>query len=76
MSDEAREKAVYENWIPPSDRRPDDEFYDINLIQPIRIEELEEDGSLQILTEIEGTGDLVEDTDTIYYKHSTRFDNG
>ena len=40
------------------------------------MENLAEDGSLQLITEIEGSGDLVEETDTIYYKHTTRFDNG
>ena len=29
LSDEAQEKAQFENWIPPSLRRPEDEFYDV-----------------------------------------------
>ena len=60
LSEEAQEKAQFENWIPPSLRRPEDEFYDVKSIKPIRIEELEEDGSLQLLTEIDGEGDAVE----------------
>ena len=69
LSEDAMEAAKYDNWIPPSLRRPEDEFIDMSLIKPIRVEDLYEDGSLQILTEIEGNGDLVEASDTVYYKH-------
>ena len=43
---------------------------------PIRTQSLAEDGSLEILTTVEGTGSFPEPGDTIYYKHQTRFDNG
>lgn len=35
-----------------------------------------EDGSLEILTTVEGSGSMPEAGDTVYYKHQTRFDNG
>ena len=34
------------------------------------------DGSVQIITEVEGKGSFAEDTDTVQYRHETRFDNG
>ena len=37
---------------------------------------VEENGSVQILTDVEGSGSYAEDTDTVQYKHATRFDNG
>ena len=46
LSEEARENAVFDNWIPPSQRRPEDEFYDLKQVKPIRVEEIEADGSL------------------------------
>ena len=45
-------------------------------IKPIRIENIAEDGSIQILIEEEGIGNFVDEADTVYYKHETRFDNG
>ena len=63
-------------WVPPERRRPADEFYDMSTIDPVKIENVEEDGSIQIITEVEGSGNFPEITDTVYYKHETRFDNG
>ena len=45
-------------------------------IKPIRIENIVEDGSIQILVEVEGIGNFVDGADTVYYTHATRFDNG
>ena len=61
---------------PLGNKRPWDEFYDMSYIKPIRTENIVEDGSIQILTEAEGIGNFVNDDDTVYYKHETRFDNG
>ncbi len=35
-----------------------------------------EDGSVEIIVVEEGTGNLIEETDTVYYRHEHRFDNG
>ena len=48
----------------------------MSYIKPIRTENIVEDGSIQILTEEEGIGNFVNDDDTVYCKHETRFDNG
>jgi len=34
------------------------------------------DGSILKLTLVDGTGNVVDKEDTVYYKHETRFDNG
>ena len=57
-------------------RRPVDEFFDLSTIEPIRTENVFEDGSVQILTLEEGKGSYTDDVDTVQYKHATRFDNG
>jgi len=57
-------------------RRPADEFFDLSTINAIRTEDLYGDGSVLILTEVEGRGSFAEDADTVQYKHETRFDNG
>lgn len=35
-----------------------------------------EDGSVEIIVAEEGAGNPIESTDTVYYKHEHRFDNG
>ena len=75
LTEEEKEKSQYDNWIPPSQRRPEDEFFELESVVPIRVEQVG-DESLQILTLVEGKGQLAEPSDTIYYKHQTRFDNG
>jgi len=57
-------------------RRPVDEFFDLALIAPIKTEDLYGDGSVLLLTEVEGKGSFAENADTVQYKHETRFDNG
>ena len=52
------------------------EFFDLETINAIKTQDIYEDGSVLILTEVEGKGSFAEDTDTIQYKHETRFDNG
>ena len=69
-------ESAHVNWIPPHLRKPEDEFFDLGTIVPIRSEHLDPDGSLEILTLEEGAGCLPEPWDTVYYKHQTRFDNG
>ena len=55
LTEEEQEKSKYDNWIPPSQRRPEDEFFDLESIVPIRVENVN-DESLQILTITEGSG--------------------
>ena len=64
------------NWVPPELRKPEDEFFDLQSIQPIRTETLDSDANLEMLTIVEGTGSCPEPGDTVYYKHQTRFSNG
>jgi hypothetical protein len=45
-------------------------------IVPLRTEKVNEDGSIEIIVVEEGSGNPVEETDTVYYRHETRFDNG
>ena len=42
----------------------------------MRTEDVYGDGSVLIMTEVEGKGSFAEETDTVQYKHETRFDNG
>ena len=67
-------RVHHPNWIPPELRVPEDEFCDLNQIELLHTVEIDE--SLCIQTVCEGKGSLPEPGDTIYYKHSTRFDNG
>ena len=81
MSDETETKQVNEEQksgfaYPPAKRRPDDEFFDLKSIVPLRTERVNDDGSIEIIVVEEGFGNLIEATDTVYYKHEHRFDNG
>ena len=75
-ADEHPPKYGHVNWVPPELRVPDDEFFDLSSIVPIRTESHAEDDSLEVLITEEGTGSVPEAGDTVYYKHSTRFSNG
>lgn len=48
----------------------------MSTIKPIETLDLLGDGSIVKITEVAGTGNLVNKEDTVYYKHETRFDNG
>ena len=63
-------------WVPPGKRRPEDEFFDMTTISPLRSEIVNEDGSVEIIVVEEGNGNIIEETDTVYYRHEHRFDNG
>ena len=62
--------------MPQGPRRPLDEFFDLAEIKPVRTQDIYGDGSVLIMTEVEGKGSFAEETDTVQYKHETRFDNG
>ena len=59
----------HENWIPPELRVPEDEFFDLDSIEPLRSETVAGDGELEMLTIVEGSGSLPEPGDVVYYKH-------
>ena len=59
--------AHHPNWIPPELRRPEDEFVDLDSIEPLNTIAIDE--NLTIMTTVEGKGLLPEAGDTIYYKH-------
>jgi FKBP-type peptidyl-prolyl cis-trans isomerase len=42
----------------------------------LRSEIVNEDGSVEIIVVEEGNGNIIEETDTVYYRHEHRFDNG
>lgn len=62
--------------VPFEKRRPDDEFFDLQSIVPLKVVDVLPDCSIQILVIEEGTGACVDPEDTVFYKHETRFDNG
>jgi len=70
----APEPVHHPNWVPPELRKPEDEFVDLTSISPLHTVAF--DSELELLTTVEGSGSLPEPGDTVYYKHSTRFDNG
>lgn len=76
VEEQKTQPADPEHWTPPPKRRPEDEFFDLKSIVPLRVEKITDDGSVEIIVVEEGSGNLVEDTDTVYYRHEHRFDNG
>lgn len=64
----------------PKDKRPDDEFFDLQVMQNEAIEQtVYHDGAMtKILIEPAAfpTHRIVQDTDFVYYIHETRYDNG
>jgi len=77
-----REKAKWDNYVPPAQRRPADEFADINSVKaeykPIDIS-AEGDGTFLKYVIKESTSKfprLIEEEDIVQYLHETRFDNG
>lgn len=83
--DERREKQKWDNYVPASDKRPLDEWYDLKSIQgdciggkPIDIT-ADQDGGLLKFNMKPTTSKfhrLVEEADIVHYFHETRFDNG
>ena len=67
LPDNQQEEVSHPNWIPPHLRRPEDEFFDLSTVQPLRIEQVSD--GLEILTIVEGKGSLPDPGDTVYYKH-------
>lgn len=59
-----------------STRRPPDEFVKLDELEIIETTNITEDGSIVKMVESHGKGMLVDESDTVYYCHSTRFDNG
>ena len=83
-ADERREKQKWENYIPASEKRPLDEFFDLNSIKnecvegPIDIT-ADKDGGLLKYVMKQSTSIFprnCESADSVYYTHETRFDNG
>ena len=80
-AEERREKQKWDNFVPASEKRPLDEFFDLSVlesIEPIDISS-EKDGQLLKYITKEGTSKfnrLIEEADIVHYMHETRFDNG
>jgi hypothetical protein len=67
---------MWTNYIPLEDRRPEDFHYDLAQIKPSKIIDVTGDKSILLLVEKEGSGTLVEEKDTVFYRHETRFPTG
>jgi hypothetical protein len=83
-ADERREKQKWENYVPASEKRPLDEFFDLSTIPnecvegPIDIT-ADQDGGLMKFVMKHPTSIFkrnCESEDSVYYTHETRFDNG
>lgn len=82
-AEERREKQKYANYIPPSERRPLDEYFDLSTIpcecisEPIDLKVGDEEGTfLKYQMEPPKIKRLIESNDIVYYKCTTRFSNG
>ena len=64
----------FANWIPPEQRRPDDEFICFDDLPVIATEQISDSITKLILTRGSGSPPTLDDT--VYYKHETRYDNG
>ena len=83
--EERREKQKWDNYVPASEKRPVDEWFDLTSIQsdciggePIDIT-ADQDGGLLKFNMKPSTSKfprLVEEADIVHYFHETRFDNG
>ena len=75
-----REKQQWENYVDPKDKRPDDEFFDLQMMQNEALEQVVYDGGAMTKIVIEPatfpTHRIVQDSDFVYYIHETRYDNG
>lgn len=78
-------KQRFENYIPLADRRPLDEFFDLNMIEkdcicgPIDVKLTDEPGTFKkyvMRASISKYGRKIEPNDLVYYKCETRFANG
>ena len=74
--DTSADAVQHANWVPPELRKPEDEFFDLESIEPLGTETLDSEGNLEMLTIVEGAGTFPEPGDVVYYKHQTRFSNG
>lgn len=74
--EQEREAGKWNNYGPSMKKVIEDEFYDMALIQPIREENVTEDGGIMKYVIEEGKGALIDNTDDVYYKHETRFTTG
>lgn len=75
-SEKAREVGKWENYTPSADRRPPDEFFELAPILELPAEDITGNGGVMKYVVEEGKGSTVQSTDTVYYKHETRYSNG
>jgi hypothetical protein len=82
--DERREKQKWDNYVPAAQRRPLDEFHDIESVENLCIGgpiDISVDGDGQLIKYVmeESTSKFerkIEVADTVHYIHETRYDNG
>ena len=82
--DERREKQKWDNYVPASEKRPLDEFFELKTILDDCVEGpldigAEKDGGLVKYVMRQPTSIFprnCECADSVYYTHETRFDNG
>ena len=83
-ADDRREKQKWDNYVPASEKRPLDEFYDLTTIEsecigePVDITQDQDGGIIKyVMKPTTSQFDRkCEDADIVYYTHETRFDNG
>lgn len=75
-SEEEKVSSQWKFYIPTDQKRPEDEYVDF-LTLPLKrqVPITEDEGILKMVLE-EGSGQLIEATDEVLYKHETRFDTG
>jgi hypothetical protein len=75
-SEKAREASKWENYTPSADKRPLDEFFDLAPVLALKAEDITGNGGVMKYVLEEGKGSVICSTDTVYYKHETRYSNG
>lgn len=84
LSQLSSEEPVDGQWVPPADRRPLDEFYDVQSVDknciegPIDISENQDGQLLKYIMKVSTSQfkRTVESEDVVHYLHETRYDNG
>lgn len=81
-ADARREKAKWVNYIPASEKRPLDEFVDLeavkNEFEPVDISADKNGEMVKYITRTTNSkfNRLIDEADIVQYLHETRFDNG
>jgi hypothetical protein len=83
-ADARREKQKWEGYVPTADKRPLDEFYDVDSVEAAAVEcpidvSVDKDGQIlkHIMRKTSSKYDrCIETNDIVHYMHETRYSNG